>query len=106
VGGNDPIGEKADCQARKAEIIIEIAAQGEGIPPEKEAEIFRPFVTNKREGTGLHLTIVRKIIEAHNGSILIDKNTTRGTVFRLAIPMRRSGSGKSITEMIRRKNNP
>lgn len=80
-------------RSRETEMVIEVADQGEGIPPDKTAAIFTPFVTTKREGTGLGLAIVKKIVEAHGGTIVVSGNPGGGTVFRLVIP--RGGKEKN-----------
>ncbi len=48
---------------------MRIADSGPGIPPELREQIFNPFVTTKKTGVGLGLSIVSKIIDGHHGSI-------------------------------------
>lgn len=74
-------------QTDGAGIAIEIIDQGEGIPKEQRNDIFTPFVTTKKEGTGLGLPIVKKVIEAHAGSITVSKNSEKGVTFRITIPL-------------------
>jgi two-component system sensor histidine kinase HydH len=69
-------------------LIIDVSDSGSGIPAEKKEEIFLPFVTTKKEGTGLGLCIVKKIVEAHDGYLRIVDNNDRGVTFRVVIPMR------------------
>ena len=52
-------------QYRDVVISIEIADMGGGIPKERHGDIFTPFVTTKKEGTGLGLPIVKKVIKAN-----------------------------------------
>jgi len=68
-------------------ITIEIIDQGDGIPKERHDEIFTPFVTTKKEGTGLGLPIVKKVVEAHAGTITVNKNSEKGVTFRITIPL-------------------
>lgn len=68
-------------------ISIEIADMGGGIPKERHGDIFTPFVTTKKEGTGLGLPIVKKVIEAHKGSINLTENKGKGVTFRITIPL-------------------
>jgi signal transduction histidine kinase len=74
-------------QCNGSSIIIEIIDRGEGIPKELQDDIFTPFVTTKKEGTGLGLPIVKKVIEAHEGSIELYKNTEKGMTSRITIPV-------------------
>lgn len=68
-------------------VIFDIIDGGCGIPFEKRAEIFSPFFTTKKNGTGLGLPIVKKIIEAHNGRMEIRDNPDRGVTFRVVLPV-------------------
>ena len=60
---------------------------GVGIPLEDRERIFEPFFTTKTDGkgTGLGLSIVRNIVERHHGSILVESESGRGTVFTWTI---------------------
>jgi len=53
---------------------VRIADSGPGIPPELREQIFNPFVTTKKTGVGLGLSIVSKIIDGHHGSIRIESS--------------------------------
>ena len=61
-------------------VIIEILDTGEGIPDEKVDKIFDPFFTSKPTGvgTGLGLTVVKKIVELHNGTLEIQNRQQKG----------------------------
>jgi two-component system sensor kinase FixL len=65
---------------------ISVADTGGGIAPEISAQLFQPFVTTKRHGMGVGLSISRTIIEAHGGSITQQPNPGGGTVFSLTLP--------------------
>jgi PAS domain S-box-containing protein len=64
-------------QARR--IFIEISDTGEGIPPEVQEKIYQPFFSSKPKGSGLGLAISQKIIQAHQGEIVIDSEPHKGT---------------------------
>jgi two-component system, NtrC family, sensor kinase len=59
---------------------------GMGMAPEKQKQIFEPFLTTKAHGTGLGLAIVQKIIEAHSGKIEVKSAPKKGTTFRILLP--------------------
>jgi two-component system, LuxR family, sensor kinase FixL len=67
-------------------IKISVADTGAGIAPEISAQLFQPFVTTKRLGMGVGLSISRTIIEAHGGSIAQRSNPGGGTVFSFTLP--------------------
>jgi two-component system, LuxR family, sensor kinase FixL len=67
-------------------IEISVADTGNGIPPEVAAQLFQPFVTSKRQGMGVGLSISRTIVEAHGGSIAPRPNPGGGTVFSFTLP--------------------
>ena len=75
-----------DCNMEGKNLLINVIDCGCGIPADKRQEIFSPFYTTKKEGTGLGLPIVKKIIEAHNGHIEIIDNPDEGITFRVKIP--------------------
>ena len=69
-------------------VIIDVADCGEGISVDHRKEVFDPFFTTKKEGAGLGLAIVEKIVEAHEGSLEILDNSPKGTIFRVMLPGR------------------
>lgn len=71
---------------REGELVeVSVADTGTGLAPEVEAQLFRPFVTTKRGGMGVGLSICRSIIEAHGGRIWAEPNPGGGTVFRFTL---------------------
>jgi len=68
---------------------VRIADSGPGIPPELREQIFNPFVTTKKTGVGLGLSIVSKIIDGHHGSIRVesgDDGQGQGACFIMFFP--------------------
>jgi PAS domain S-box-containing protein len=74
------------CHTNGNNLLISVIDHGCGIPSDKRQEVFSPFYTSKKEGTGLGLPIVKKIVEAHHGHIEIRENPHKGTTFRVEIP--------------------
>lgn len=66
--------------------LIDIEDSGSGISGENLKRIFDPFFTTKEKGSGLGLAIVRKIIEAHHGSIHIESVEGKGTKVEISLP--------------------
>ena len=75
------------AQGRDNMVDISVADSGAGIAPEISAQLFQPFVTTKRQGMGVGLSISRTIVEAHGGSIVALQNPGGGTVFRFSLPV-------------------
>ena len=67
---------------------VSVGDTGGGIPQEQINRIFEPFYTTKKQGTGLGLMIVQRIVRAHNGGIELDSHVGRGTTFRVWFPLK------------------
>lgn len=67
-------------------VAINVADTGSGIAPEITAQLFQPFITTKRQGMGVGLSISRTIIEAHGGTIAPRPNPGGGTIFSFTLP--------------------
>lgn len=68
-------------------IVIEVADTGPGISVDIAARLFEPFVTSKVNGMGIGLSISRRIVEAHGGTLSESRNTDGGATFRVALPL-------------------
>lgn len=66
-------------------IAISVADTGTGIKPDVMAQLFQPFVTTKREGMGIGLSISRTIVESHGGEIKAEPNPGGGTIFHFTL---------------------
>ena len=65
------------------EVVIRVANDGAPIPPESQEQIFVPFFTTKKEGSGIGLSLARQIMRQHNGSIDLVASNESQTVFEL-----------------------
>jgi signal transduction histidine kinase len=70
--------------------IIEVRDNGRGIAPDHLPNIFRPFYTTKGDGTGLGLSLARRIVEDHHGRIDVTSTVGKGTTFAVVLPLQRS----------------
>jgi signal transduction histidine kinase len=68
------------------EVIAEVEDSGPGVPPEMKEQIFNPFVTTKKDGVGLGLAIVSKIVDAHGGTLKLISLPGQGACFRVTLP--------------------
>ncbi len=64
---------------------------GPGVPAELREQIFNPFFTSKKEGVGLGLSIVAKIVDDHRGTIRLEDNSPHGARFHVFLPASPSG---------------
>ena len=83
-----------DRRSLKLPVEISISDNGPGVPEHIVDELFSPFVTTKRDGQGLGLAIVRKLVQQMNSRVLFERDAVQGqTTFRLLLPV---ASGKTI----------
>ena len=67
---------------------IAVTDNGVGIPPERLADLFKPFTSTKgSKGTGLGLAVSRKILREHGGDILVQSQPGKGSRFTLRLPI-------------------
>lgn len=66
--------------------LVSVKDSGPGIRDDIAGQLFQPFVTSKRTGMGVGLSICRTIIEAHGGRIWVDANPDGGATFNFTVP--------------------
>jgi signal transduction histidine kinase len=76
--------------AKKNRALVSVTDSGRGISPEHLPFIFRPFYTTKGNGTGLGLSLARRIIEDHRGRIEVESELGHGTEFLITLPIRQT----------------
>ena len=91
-----PEGGRIDVDARLSNESVEISVSdtGIGIAPENQETIFEEFrqvgadASKKREGTGLGLTLTKKFVELHGGSIRVESAVGGGSTFTFTLPLK------------------
>jgi len=90
IDGNGKIAVVVELRGNTA--VIEVADNGRGIPPDHLPNIFRPFFTTKGDGTGLGLSLARRIVEDHQGHIDVTSAVGKGTTFAVVLPLERAAT--------------
>lgn len=68
------------------ELWMSVVDTGPGIPAERLSQIFEPFYSTKKQGTGLGLMIVDRIVRAHRGRVNVESTLGKGTTFMVWLP--------------------
>jgi len=82
---NDRRLEIATVASSDDVVEVSVADTGAGLTPEVAQHLFQPFVTTKRKGMGLGLSICRTIVEAHGGKIWVEAPLSGGTIFHFTL---------------------
>ena len=88
---------EVNLEAREDRITVEVVDDGVGITPEDREKIFLPFFTTKPSGTGLGMSIVKKIVDLHGGDIAIESAPGRGTSVRISLPVATTAAPVTVT---------
>ena len=75
------------CDRAHGVVRVNVHDNGPGIPREARERVFRPFFTTKKDGTGLGLALVQKIIVTHNGRISVTGPPGGGATFQVTLPI-------------------
>jgi two-component system, NtrC family, sensor histidine kinase HydH len=86
-GGTLKVDVRLAIKDSRDGVLLRMADTGPGVPEELREEIFNPFVTTKKTGVGLGLSIVSKIIDGHHGSIRVENAPAGGAVFTIFFPL-------------------
>jgi signal transduction histidine kinase len=94
----DANGELTITSKRTAEgqLLVSVSDSGIGLPVGEVDRIFEAFFTTKEQGTGIGLSISRRIIESHGGSLWACANTDRGATFQFTLPTDVAASSLSV----------
>jgi len=85
---NGKITVSLESQGKTA--VVQVIDNGRGIAPDHLPNIFRPFYTTKGDGTGLGLSLARRIVEDHQGRIDVSSTLGKGTTFAVILPLQRA----------------
>ena len=80
-------------ESTPTEVAIHVIDTGPGIPVDRHREIFRPYVSGRRGGSGLGLAVTRRIVEEHGGRIDLFSEPGKGTDFVVRLPIAGPGEG-------------
>ena len=86
---DDPLEEEPNERISEAATggeEVRLQDTGPGVPAELRDQIFNPFVTTKKTGVGLGLSIVSKVMDEHHGSIRVENGKFGGACFVLFFP--------------------
>lgn len=78
---------RVDAAARDGYLEVRLMDTGAGISEEEQKKIFDPFHTTRAEGSGLGLSIVHRIVDAHNGYITVESEEGEGSAFTVGLPL-------------------
>jgi two-component system sensor histidine kinase HydH len=80
---------RVDFSEDEQTVTAAVTDTGKGIPPDVLPNIFRPFFTTKGNGTGLGLSLARRIVEDHGGRLEATSEVDQGSQFALILPKNR-----------------
>jgi len=84
-----------EIAARENHASVVVSDTGRGIPPQLLSSIFRPFFTTKGNGTGLGLSLARRIVEEHHGRIEVSSVVGKGSSFEVLLPYHQMPTGQA-----------
>jgi signal transduction histidine kinase len=87
-GGKLKVSSGLAREQEKSYLRITVTDNGAGISVAQRSSIFEPFYTTKSNGTGLGLTVVRKIVEQHNGKVQVESQVGQYTRFTVLLPLK------------------
>lgn len=84
-----PLTIRVEAQRARATVAVHVSDDGPGIPQDVREKLFQPFVTTRAGGSGLGLTVARRIVEAHGGTLALTpwQPDAPGATFTLHLPV-------------------
>jgi signal transduction histidine kinase len=112
-GGDSPwLGIRARADNGGREVLVTVEDHGLGITPEDLPRIFEPFYRGRHvssqqiHGSGLGLSLVRRIVESHGGSVVVEKGGGGGSAFTIRLPAQREAAPVPTAEGGHEEANP
>jgi signal transduction histidine kinase len=68
-------------------LVVSVKDEGVGVPIDALDQLFSPFYTTKKDGTGLGLSVAQQIVAGHGGEFLVSPNIPKGSVFSFSLPL-------------------
>jgi len=81
-------------------MVLEVKDTGVGISKENMKKLFTPFFTTKAKGQGMGLTVCKRLVEAHDGTISVESEEGKGSIFTVIIPVRPPPGGYSSESLV------
>jgi signal transduction histidine kinase len=79
-------GDVPEAKTRSGYVMVSVSDDGPGIPADRIGKVFQPFFTTKESGTGLGLSMTRKILDLHDGWITAESGPGGGATFTVFLP--------------------
>jgi len=93
VGKGVEIHLVANRVANKPNMVsISVTDNGPGVDEKQKHKIFEPFFTTRSQGTGLGLSVVKTVAQAHQGSVQVENKAEGGAVFTIYLPIKLSSA--------------
>lgn len=86
VRGDLVVRARGAARGGRAGVTVDVIDTGPGIPENRLEQVFEPYHTTRRGGTGLGLPTSRRIVELHGGTLLVESEVGKGTCFSLWLP--------------------
>jgi two-component system nitrogen regulation sensor histidine kinase NtrY len=100
-GASGPRGRvRVSARAEDSRYVVCVDDDGPGVPPDLREILFDPYVTTKRDGVGLGLSIVKKIVVDHGGTIEAGASPLGGARFRVTLPAAGTAEARAALERV------
>jgi two-component system sensor histidine kinase FlrB len=83
---------RLSARRKGGDVVLAVADDGPGVPNALRERVFEPFFTTRSDGTGLGLAVVRSVVSAHGGSVVVAQTSDAGSVFEIRLPEARSAT--------------